>query len=89
MFRRLPYFAAACGPPPPITGYFANWKKFDPRKLRPVSTELCNAPVAVMTLMTEKTPMVIPSIVRPERSLFAPSAVNARRSTSMKGINYS
>src|SRR5437868_15435825 len=45
---------------------------FDPRKLIPFSIEFCSAPIAVMTEMTEKTPIVIPIIVRPERSLFAP-----------------
>src|SRR6516165_4286109 len=46
---------------------------FDPRKLMPFSIEYCNAPIAVMTEITEKTPMVMPSIVSAERSLFAPS----------------
>ena len=59
-------------------GYLANWKVFEPRKLNPVSMEPCNAPVAVITLMTENTPMVMPSMVRPERNLFAPSADMAR-----------
>ena len=39
----------------------------------PFSIEYCNAPIAVMTEITEKTPMVMPSIVSAERSLFAPS----------------
>jgi hypothetical protein len=38
----------------------------------PFSIEYCNAPIAVMTEITENTPMVIPSIVSTERSLFAP-----------------
>ena len=38
----------------------------------PFSIEYCNAPIAVMTEITEKTPMVIPSIVSAERSLFVP-----------------
>src|SRR6266513_4581595 len=46
---------------------------FEPRKLRPFSIEYCSAPSAVMTEMTEKTPMVIPNIVRPERNLFTPN----------------
>jgi hypothetical protein len=46
---------------------------FDPRKLMPFSIEYCNAPIAVITEITEKTPMVMPSIVSAERSLFAPS----------------
>src|SRR5437867_12866593 len=45
----------------------------EPRKLMPFSIEYCNAPMAVMTEITEKTPMVMPSIVSAERSLFAPS----------------
>ncbi len=60
-----------------FTGYFANWKMFEPRKLIPFSIELCNAPIAVMTEITEKTPIVIPVIVKAERNLFAPSEVNA------------
>ena len=39
----------------------------------PFSIEYCNAPMAVMTEITEKTPMVMPSIVSAERNLFAPS----------------
>src|SRR5207237_1092632 len=50
---------------------------FDPRKLKPFSMELCNAPIAVITEMTEKTPIVMPSIVRAERSLFAPNELQA------------
>src|SRR5881398_2461860 len=50
---------------------------FDPRKLMPFSIEYCNAPIAVMTEITEKTPMVMPSIVSAERSLFAPRDDNA------------
>jgi hypothetical protein len=38
----------------------------------PFSIEYCNAPIAVITEITEKTPMVMPSIVSAERSLFAP-----------------
>src|SRR5437762_7792828 len=50
---------------------------FEPRKLRPFSIEYCSAPIAVMTEMTEKTPMVIPNIVRPERNLFTPNEPSA------------
>src|SRR5438067_249142 len=50
---------------------------FEPRKLIPFSIEFCNAPIAVMTEITEKTPIVIPIIVRAERNLFAPNEVNA------------
>ena len=60
-----------------FAGYFANWKIFDPRKLIPLSIEFCNAPIAVMTEMIEKTPMVMPVMVRAERNLFAPSELSA------------
>ena len=58
-------------------GYFENWKIFDPRKLSPVSIELCSAEIAVITLMIEKIPMLIPEAVNAERSLFALSARHA------------
>src|SRR6478672_9010383 len=73
MLRRFSYLFAFRPPWPPLTGYFANWKIFEPRKLMPPSIELCSAPIAVITEITEKTPMVIPTIVSPERSLFAPN----------------
>lgn len=50
---------------------------FDPRKLKPPSMEFCSAPTAVMTEITEKTPMVIPIIVRAARNLFAPNELSA------------
>src|SRR4030095_17037721 len=50
---------------------------FEPRKLIPFSIAYCKAPIAVMTEITENTPMVIPSIVRLERSLFTPSEPSA------------
>ena len=43
----------------------------------PLSIEACSAPIAVITEMTEKTPIVMPSMVSAERSLFAPSEVSA------------
>src|SRR6266542_5058505 len=49
----------------------------EPRTLLPFSIEYCNAPIAVMTEITEKTPIVIPSIVRLDRSLFTPSEPSA------------
>src|SRR6266705_604357 len=49
----------------------------EPRKLMPFSIEYCKAPIAVITEITEKTPMVMPSIVSTERSLFAPSDAQA------------
>jgi hypothetical protein len=45
---------------------------FVPRKLSPVSMDPRRADTAVMTPMTENTPMVMPDIVRNERSLFTP-----------------
>lgn len=50
---------------------------FEPRKLIPFSIEFCRAPIAVITEMTEKTPMVIPIMVRPDRNLFTPNEPNA------------
>src|SRR6476646_650590 len=73
MLRRFSYFCACRPPCPPLTGYLANWKMFEPRKLMPLSIELCSAPIAVITEMTEKTPIVMPTMVSPERNLFAPS----------------
>jgi hypothetical protein len=58
-------------------GHFANWNMFEPRKLRPDSIEPRSAETAVMTPMTEKTPIVMPDIVRNERSLFTPRELNA------------
>jgi hypothetical protein len=39
-----------------------------------------------MTPMTEKTPMVMPSMVRAERSLFAPIELRAILRISMSGM---
>src|SRR2546429_7411169 len=50
---------------------------FEPRKLIPCSIEYCSAPIAVITEMTEKTPIVIPIMVRLDRSLFTPSELSA------------
>src|ERR1043166_8470146 len=49
----------------------------DPRKLMPLSIEDWSAPIAVITEITEKTPMVMPIIVRAARSLFAPNEASA------------
>src|SRR3954447_211167 len=59
---------------------------FEPRELIPLAIELCNAPMAVMTEITENTPIVMPVMVRAERSLFAPSDANAMAMVSLKGI---
>src|SRR4029450_10628991 len=77
MSRRFSYF---CEPLPPactLTGYLANWKMFEPKSVRPDSIDACIAPIAVITEITEKTPIVIPSMVRAERSLFAPTEARA------------
>ena len=80
-----------------MVGYFENWNVFEPRKVNPVSIELCRAEIAVITLITEKMPMVIPEVVRAERNLFAPNDLHAistiskiiilRRSLVPKGFN--
>src|ERR1700722_14652252 len=59
---------------------------FEPRKLIPFSIELCSAPTAVMTEMTEKTPMGIPIMVNAERSLFTPNEASAILMISLKSI---
>ena len=59
---------------------------FDPRKLIPLSMEDCSAPMAVMTEMTEKTPIVMPIIVRPARSLFEPNDASAIFTISLNNI---
>src|SRR5579859_4587409 len=46
--------------------------------------ETCMTLSAVITPITEKTPIVTPNIVRPDRSLFAFSAVSAMRMISRK-----
>jgi hypothetical protein len=60
---------------------------FDPRKLIPLSIEFCRAPIAVITEIIEKTPMVMPIIVKAERSLFAPNEARAILSISAKTIS--
>src|SRR6266513_684980 len=60
---------------------------FDPRKLIPFSISYCRAPIAVMTEITEKTPIVIPSIVKLERSLFTPSEPSAMLIISLNNMS--
>src|SRR5205823_110991 len=86
MLRRLTNFFFAAPASVTVTGYLANWKMFDPRKLIPPSIELCSAPIAVITEMTENTPMVIPTMVNAARSLFAPSDAQAIFKTSLNCI---
>src|SRR6266404_8653691 len=86
MLRRFSYFCALRPPWPPLTGYLANWKMLEPRKLMPPSIEDWSAPIAVITEMTENTPIVMPTIVRPERSLFAPNDCIAMEMISRKRI---
>src|SRR5450432_865027 len=58
---------------------------FEPRKLIPLSIEFWSAPIAVMTEMTEKTPIAMPVMVRPARNLFAPNEAHDMARTSLKG----
>ena len=60
---------------------------FEPRKLIPCSIEYCSAPIAVITEMTEKTPIVIPIIVRLDRSLFTPSELSAILMISLNNMS--
>src|SRR5271168_2486845 len=82
MFRRISYLCRSFPSTVSPVGSFANWKMFEPRKLRPVSIEPRSADTAVMTPITEKTPIVIPDIVRKDRSLLIPRALNAILMTS-------
>jgi hypothetical protein len=52
----------------------------------PPSIEDWSAPIAVITEMTEKTPIVMPTIVSPERNLFAPNDCMAMEIISRKRI---
>src|SRR5262245_29370397 len=60
---------------------------FDPRKLMPLSMEDCSAPIAVITEITEKTPIVIPIIVSAARSLLAPNDASAILMISLNNIS--
>jgi hypothetical protein len=59
---------------------------FDPRKLIPLSMEDCSAPMAVITEITEKTPIVMPIIVSAARSLLAPNEASAILTISLNNI---
>src|SRR5712671_6882538 len=59
---------------------------FDPRKLIPLAIEDWSAPMAVITEITEKTPMVMPIIVSAARSLFAPNDASAILMISLNNI---
>src|SRR5207253_10789444 len=72
-----------------MTGYVADWKRLLPRKLMPLSMLLLITESAVMTPITEKTPMETPVIVRIDRSLFVRRAPSAMRITSLKFIGHS
>ena len=52
----------------------------------PLSMEDCNAPIAVITEITEKTPIVMPIIVSAARSLFAPRDASAILMISLNNI---
>src|SRR5437667_3983393 len=86
MLRRFCYFFLISPPTFTFAGYLANWKIFAPRKLMPLSIDDCSAPIAVITKITEKTPMVMPIMVRPARSLFAPSEASAIFMISLNNI---
>src|SRR2546421_10851182 len=58
----------------------------DPRKLMPLSIELCSAPMAVITEIIENTPMVMPVMVSAARNLFAPNEATAIRMISRNRI---
>src|SRR5882724_6928717 len=77
MLWRFSYFFWLRPPALTFAGYLANWKIFEPRKLMPLSIELWSAPIAVMTEITEKTPIVIPVMVNADRNLFAPREESA------------
>jgi hypothetical protein len=49
--------------------------------------EDCSAPIAVITEMTEKTPIVMPIMVNAARSLFAPSDASAILMISLNTID--
>ena len=67
-------------------GNFWNWKAFEPRTLRPDSMEPRNAATVVITPMTENTPIVMPDMVRIDRSLFTASEPMAIRRISESRI---
>ena len=52
----------------------------------PLSMEDCSAPIAVITEITENTPIVIPVIVSAARSLFAPNDASAILMISLNNI---
>jgi hypothetical protein len=52
----------------------------------PLSMEDCSAPMAVITEITEKTPIVMPIIVSAARSLFAPNDASAILMISLNNI---
>src|SRR5947199_10731822 len=86
MLRRFWYFFLISPPTFTFAGYLANWKMLDPRKLMPLSMQDCNAPIAVITEITEKTPIVMPIIVNAARSLFAPKDASAILMISLNNI---
>src|SRR5262245_53378558 len=68
------------GPPPPKrSSYFWNWMRFAPNACRFPITLLLK-PVTIATIaMTVVTPTTMPSVVRPERSLWSRIALRAKR----------
>src|SRR6202522_3442581 len=82
MLRRISYLCRSFPSTVSPVGNFANWKMFEPRKLRPVSIQPRSADTAGMTPITGKTPIVMPDIVRKDRSLVTTSEPNATLMTS-------
>ncbi len=70
--------------PPPFDRVLGELNMFEPRKLRPVSIDVRSTVTAVITPMTEKTPIVMPNMVRPDRSLLAPKEPSAMRKISTR-----
>jgi len=60
---------------------------FEPKKLSPDSIEDCSAEIAVITLIIEKIPIVIPEAVKADRSLFAPRDFQAILTISRLSID--
>ena len=57
-------------------------KVWSPSWLSSDSTKLCMTRMAVITTMMENTPMSTPNKVRPDRSLWAATALTAMRKLS-------
>src|SRR5205814_38675 len=59
---------------------------FDPRKLMPLSMEDCSAPIAVITEITEKTPIVMPMLmIHLMNHSYRSAATGSRREADQAG----